>query len=112
MICITYATSFPLRETSKGTLEPNQILRLLRKMHNINDLLQLCNPIPNALGKQRQPATSPNIASGTQDPTYQWLASHMHVHFQCVEAVKSLSNLTKHCACHEILKFKISAETP
>ena len=36
----------------------------------------------------------------------------MKPHFQCVEQVKSPSNLTKYCACHEILKLKISAETP
>ena len=31
---------------------------------------------------------------------------------QSVEQVKSPANLTKYCACHEILKLKISAETP
>ena len=36
----------------------------------------------------------------------------MKRHFQCVEQVKSPSNLTKYCACHEILKLKISADTP
>ena len=36
----------------------------------------------------------------------------MRRHFQCVEQVKSPSNLTKYCACHEILKLKIWAETP
>ena len=34
----------------------------------------------------------------------------MKRHFQCAEPVKSPSNLTKYCACHEILKLKISAE--
>ena len=36
----------------------------------------------------------------------------MKRHFQCVEQVKSPSNITKYCACHEILKLKIWAETP
>ena len=36
----------------------------------------------------------------------------MKPHFQCVEQVKSPSNLTKYCAYHEILKLKISSETP
>ena len=36
----------------------------------------------------------------------------MKRHFQCAEPIKSPSNLTKYCACHEILKLKISAETP
>ena len=40
------------------------------------------------------------------------LLSHMKRHFQCAEAVKSPSNFTKYCACHEILKLKISAEIP
>ena len=36
----------------------------------------------------------------------------MKRHLQCAEEAKSASNLTKYCACHEICKFKISAETP
>ena len=112
MICVTYATSFPMRGASKGTLQPHQILRLPRKMQVINDLRHICNLISNARSKQRHPATSPNTAPATQNASHQWSASHMQPHFQCVEAVKSPSNLTKHCACHEILKLKISAETP
>ena len=56
--------------------------------------------------------TSPNTAPATQNECHQWSASHMKRHFQCVEQVKSPSNITKHCACHEIWKLKISAETP
>ena len=112
MICVTYATSFPMRGASKGTLQPHQILRLPRKMQVINDLRHICNLISNARSKQRHPATSPNTAPATQNASHQWSASHMQPHFQCVEAVKLPSNLTKHCACHEILKLKISAETP
>ena len=112
VICDTYQTSFPMRGASKGTLQPHQILRLPRKMQVINDLRHICNLISNARSKQRHPATSPNTAPATQNASHQWSASHMQPHFQCVEAVKSPSNLTKHCACHEILKLKISAETP
>ena len=36
----------------------------------------------------------------------------MKRHLQCAEQAQSASNLTKYCACHEIYKFKISAETP
>ena len=36
----------------------------------------------------------------------------MKRHFQCGEQVKSASNLTKYCACHEILKVKICAQIP
>ena len=35
----------------------------------------------------------------------------MKLHFQCAEQAMSTSNLSKYCACHEILKFKIAAET-
>ena len=97
---------------SKGTLQPHQRLRLPRKMQVINDLRHICNLISNARSKQRHPGTSRNTAPATQNASHQWSASHMQPHFQCVEAVKSPSNLTKHCACHEILKLKISAETP
>ena len=81
-------------------------------MNVINDLRHIWILISNARSKQNQPGTSPNIASATQNECHQWSASHMKPHFQCVEAVKSPSNLTKYCACHEILKLKISAETP
>ena len=36
----------------------------------------------------------------------------MKRHLQCAEQAQSASNLTKYCACHEICKFKTSAETP
>ena len=58
------------------------------------------------------PPTSPNTAPATQNECHQWSASNMKPHFQCVEQVKSPSNLTKYCACHENLKLKISADTP
>ena len=44
--------------------------------------------------------TSPNTAPATQNECHQWSASHMKRHFQCVEQVKSPSNITKYCACH------------
>ena len=65
-----------------------------------------------ALVTKSHPPTSPNTAPATQNECHQWSASHMKPHFQCVEQVKSPSNLTKYCACHEILKLKISADTP
>ena len=46
------------------------------------------------------PPTSPNTAPATQNQCHQWSASHMNHHFQCVQQVKSPSNLTKYCACH------------
>ena len=56
--------------------------------------------------------TSPNTAPATQNESQDWSASHMKHHLQCAEQAQSASNLTKYCACHEICKFKISAETP
>ena len=70
------------------------------------------NVIYNARRNQSHRPTSPNTAPATQNKCHQWSASHMKRHFQCVEQVKSPSNLTKYCACHEILKLKISADTP
>ena len=68
---------------------------------------------PNtAPATQNDPPTSPNSAPATQNQCHQWSASHMKRHFQCAEPVKSPSNLTKYCACHEILKVKICAEIP
>ena len=56
---------------------------------------------PNtAPATQNGPPTSPNTAPATQNQCHQWSASHMKAHFQCVEQVKSPSNLTKYCACH------------
>ena len=36
----------------------------------------------------------------------------MKRHLQCAEQAQSATNLTKYYACHEICKFKTSAETP
>ena len=46
------------------------------------------------------PPTSPNTAPATQNQCHQWSASHMKRHFQCMEQVKSVPNLTKYCTCH------------
>ena len=112
MICVTYETAFPMRGASEVTLQPHQILRLPRKMNVINDLRHIWNRISNAWSKWSHPPTSPNTAPATQNECHQWSASHMKRHFQCAEQLKSPSNLTKYCACHEILKLKISSETP
>ena len=58
------------------------------------------------------PKMSRSAAPATQNECHHWSASHMKRHFQCAEQVKSPSNLTKYCAYHEILKLKISADTP
>ena len=56
--------------------------------------------------------TSANTAPATQNESHDWSTSHMKRHLQCAEQAQSASNLTKYCACHEICKFKLSAETP
>ena len=77
LIRASYETSFPMRRASKVNLQPQQILRLPRKMNPMINLRHTWNVIYNARSK------------------------HM-----------SATNLTKYCACHEICKFKTSAETP
>ena len=76
------------------------------------DVRRIWNVIYNARSNRSHPATSPNTAPATQNDCDDWSASHMKRHLQCAEQAQSASNLTKHCACHEICKFKISAETP
>ena len=112
MIWVTYESSFPMRGASKVSLQPHQILRLPRKMNVIDDLRHIWKLISNAWSKSSHPPTSPNTAPATQNQRHQWSASHMKRHFQCAEPVKSPSNLTKYCACHEILKVKICAGNP
>ena len=101
-----------LRLPRKVTIQLHQILRLPRKMNLMIDPRLIRNVISNAQSKQCQPPTSANTAPATQNESHDWSASHMKRHFQCAEQAKSPSNLTKYCACHEICKFKISAETP
>ena len=100
MICVTYETSFPMRVASKVTPKPHQILHVPHKINVISDLRHIWNLISNAWSKSSHPPTSPNTAPATQNECHQWSPSHMKAHFQCVEPVKSPSNLTKYCACH------------
>ena len=111
LIRVTYETSFRMRGASKVNLEPQQILRLPRKMNLMIDPRLIWNVISIAQSKQSQPPTSANTAPATQNESHDWSASHMKRHFQCTEQAMSPSNLTKYCACHEIFKFKIAAET-
>ena len=60
----------------------------------------LWNVIYNAERNKNHRPTSPNTAPATQNECHHWSASHMKRHFQCVEQVKSPSNITKYCACH------------
>ena len=102
-----FETSFTMRGATRVTVQLHQILRLPRKMNVFNDPHHIWNIISNARSNKSHPPTSPNTAPATQNECHQWSASHMKRHFQCVEQVKSPSNLTKYCTCHEILKLII-----
>ena len=112
LIRVSHETSFTMRGATRVTLQPHQILRLPRKMNLMIDPRHIWNVIYNARSNKRHTTSSPNTAPATQNESHDWSASHMKRHFQCAEQAKSPSNLTKYCACHEICKFKISAETP
>ena len=73
--------------------------KVLLQYHSV---LQSTTPVllRTALRNKSHRPTSPNIAPATQNECHQWSASHMKAEFQCVEQVKSPSNLTKYCACH------------
>ena len=111
LIRFTYETSFRMRGASKVNLEPHQILRLPRKMNLMIDPRHIWNVIYNARSNKRHTTTSPYTAPATQNESHVWSASHMKLHFQCAEQAMSTSNLSKYCACREIFKFKIAAET-
>ena len=81
-------------------------------MNVVDDQHHILTVISNAGRQSSHPPTSPNTAPATQNERHQWSVVPFKRHFQCVEQVQSPSNLTKYCACHEILKLKISAETP
>ena len=100
LIRVTYETSFRMRGASKVNLEPQQILRLPRKMNLMIDPRLIWNVISNAQSKQSQPPTSANTAPATQNESHDWSASHMKRHLECAEQAKSTSNLSKYCACH------------
>ena len=112
LIRVLHETWFTMRGATGITIQLHQILRLPRKMNLMIDPHQIWNVIYNARSNRRHRTSSPNTAPATQNESHDWSASHMKRHFQCAEQAKSPSNLTKYCACHEICKFQISAETP
>ena len=111
LIHVTYETSFTMRGATGVTIQLHQILRLPRKMNLMIDPRHIWNVIYNARSNKLHTTTSPNTAPATQNESHDWSASHMKRHLQCAEQAMSTSNLSKYCACHEICKFKISAET-
>ena len=101
-----------MRGASKVSIQPHQMLRLAHNINVIDHPHHIWNVSSNARSKYSQHPTSPNAAPATQNQCHQRSAAHIKRHFQCTEQLKSPSNLTKYCACHEILKLKISSETP
>ena len=107
-----FALRLSIKISRQVTLQLQQILRLPRKMNLMIDPRHIWNVIYNARSNKRHTTSSPNTAPATQNESHDWSASHMKRHLQCAEQAQSASNLTKYCACHEIYKFKISAEAP
>ena len=66
LIRVTYETSFPMRRASKVNLQPQQILRLPRKMNPMINPRHTWNVIYNARSMHSQPPTSPNTAPATK----------------------------------------------
>ena len=66
LIRIRYETSFTMRGATRVNLQPQQILRLPRKMNLMFDPRLIWNFISNAQSKQWQPPTSANTAPATK----------------------------------------------
>ena len=101
-----------MRRATSVTLQPRQILHLPRKITRMLNPRRIWHVVYNARSNKIDHPTSPNTAPATQNESKHWSAWHMKRHLLCAEQAKSPSNLTKYCPCHEILKLKISAETP
>ena len=63
---VSYETSFPMRRASNVNLQPQQILRLPRKMNPMMNPRHTWNVIYNARSMHSQPPTSPNTAPATK----------------------------------------------
>ena len=93
-------TSFTMRGATGITPQPDQVMRVPRKMNLMIDPHHIWNVIYNARSNRHHPPTAPNTAPATQNECHDWSASHMKRHLQCGEQQASTSNLTKYCACH------------
>ena len=112
LILVTYETSFTMRGATRVTLQLHQIQHVPRKMNLMIDPPHIWNVIYNARSNMSHPPTSPNTAPATQNESHEWSASHMNHHFQCAERAKPPPNLTKYCACHEILSSGFQRKIP
>ena len=112
LIRVLHETSFTMSGATGITIQLHQILHLPRKMNLMIDPRHLWNVIYNARSNKRHGTSSPNTAPATQNESHDWSASHMKRHLQCAEQAKSPSNLTKYCACHEILSSRFQRKIP
>ena len=101
-----------LRLPRKVTLHLHQILPLPRKMNLMIDPHQIWNVIYNARSNQSHPPTAANTAPATQSHSHDSSSSHMKRHLQCAEQHWFPSNITKYCACHEILSSRCQRKIP
>ena len=65
----------------------------------------------NAGSIRSHPPTSPNTAPATKNDSHDWYSSHMKRYLQSAEQQGLPSNITKYCACHEILSSRFEQKT-
>ena len=112
LILVTYETSFTMCGATGITIQLHQILPLPRKMNPMIHPHQIWKVIYNARSNQSHPATAANTAPATQSHSHDNSSSHMKRHLQCAEQHWFPSNITKYCACHEILSSRCQRKIP
>ena len=65
-----------------------------------------------AAATKSQTPTAPNTAPATQNASHDWSAALMERHLQCAEQHWLPCNITKYCACHEILSSRCQRKLP
>ena len=70
------------------------------------------NAAPATKSNRSHPPTAPNTAPATQTHSHDSSSSHMKRHLQCAEQHWFPSNITKYCACHEILSSRCQRKIP
>ena len=112
LIRVTYETSFTMRGATGVTIQLHQILRLPRKVTLMIDPRLTWNVIYNARSNKSHPPSAPKTAPATQSHSHDSSSSHMKRHLQCAEQHWFPSNITKYCACHEILSSRCQRKIP
>ena len=112
LIRVSHETSFTIRGATGITIQLHQILPLPRKMNPMTDPHQIWKVIYNARSNQSHPATAANTAPAAQSHSHDSSSSHMKRHLQCAEQHWFPSNITKYCACHEILSSRCQRKIP